>query len=217
MIELPDFSNAFEYENYFYLSCKNSRLSKIVIHYELFKMAIDIPGEIIECGVFKGCSLIRFAMLRNIFNISKKIIGFDVFGEFPRAESEADRVRLKEFVQDAGSESISVEQLLEVLKNKNIENVELVPGDICETVPKYVEDYPELSISLLHLDADLYEPTAVALKCLWPRIVKGGVLILDNYNDVEGETKAVDEYFKDKNLKICKFPFCETPSYIIKE
>lgn len=217
MIELPDFSKAFEYENNFYLSCQSSRMSKIAIHYELFKMAIDIQGEIVECGVFKGCSLIRFAMLRDIFNISKKVIGFDVFGEFPKAESKADRVRIKEFVQEAGSESISVNQLLEVLKNKDIENVELIPGDICETIPKYVEDYPELNISLLHLDADFYKPTAVALECLWPRIAKGGVLILDNYNDVEGETKAVDEYFKDKNVNIRKFPYCETPSYFIKE
>ncbi len=63
MITLPDFQKAFEYENNFYLSCDNTRLSKILAHYELFKMARELPGAIVECGVFKGTSLVRFAGL----------------------------------------------------------------------------------------------------------------------------------------------------------
>ena len=51
---------------------------------------------------------------------------------------------------------------------------------------------------------------------LYPRIVKGGILILDDYGTFPGETKAVDEYFKDKDIKIKKFPFAATPSFIIK-
>lgn len=46
---------------------------------------------------------------------------------------------------------------------------------------------------------------------------KGGVLVLDDYGTIPGETKAVDEYFKDQDVKILKFPFAMTPCYIIKE
>ena len=61
MIKLPDFHKPFDYENNFYLSCDNSRIGKMLAHYELLKLSSKIPGCIIECGVFKGISLIRLA------------------------------------------------------------------------------------------------------------------------------------------------------------
>ena len=54
MIELPDFSKAFDYENNFYLSCDVQRMSKVLAHYELFKMTKDLPGSIVECVFSKG-------------------------------------------------------------------------------------------------------------------------------------------------------------------
>ena len=67
MIELPDFEEAFSYENNFYLSCDITRLSKLLAHYEIFKIARDCPGEIVEGSVFKGASIARFAMMRSLF------------------------------------------------------------------------------------------------------------------------------------------------------
>ena len=107
---------------------------------------------------------------------------------------------------------------MDVLKYKGIdENLELVEGDICETIPKYIDIEPSLKISLLNLDPDIYEPSVTTLEYLWPRIVKGGILILDDYGKFTGETKAIDDYFKGKDVKIRKFSFCQYPSYIIKE
>ncbi len=220
MIKLPVFSKSFEYENNFYLSCDVSRISKILVHYELFNMVQKVPGTIIECGVFKGASLVRFAMFREIFGNadSKKIIGFDVFGPFPETKFKPDEEYRKNFIQSAGLESISVDQLFKVLKHKKIDrNVEFVEGDICETVPKYVKEHPELKISLLHLDTDIYDPSAVVLEHFWPKLVKGGILVLDDYGFFPGETKAVDEYFKEKDAKISKLSFRMIPAYIIKK
>lgn len=220
MIKLPDFSKSFEYENNFYLSCDNSRLSKVFAHYELFKMIKDLPGSIIECGVYKGASFVRFAGLRNLFenSFSRKLIGFDVFGKFPETKYEKDKKYRKNLVEVSGEQSISKEQLLKVLKNKGADkNIELIKGNIVKTVPEYLEKNPHLKISLLNLDTDIYEPSVVILEYFWPRIVKGGVLILDDYGVFPGETEAVDEYFKDKNVKVMKFPFAKTPCYIIKD
>ena len=77
MIKLPKFHKSFDYENNFYLSCDNSRIGKIVTHYELLKLSSNIPGSIIECGVFKGISLTRFLTFReNLENsYSRKIYG----------------------------------------------------------------------------------------------------------------------------------------------
>ena len=94
--------------------------------------------------------------------------------------------------------------------------MELIKGDICETIPKYLERDPSLRISILNLDVDIYEPSVVILEQLWPRIVKGGVLIIDDYGKFTGETKAVDEFFRGKNVTIEKFPFCQFPSYVVK-
>lgn len=219
MIKLPEFDNAFEYENNFYLSCDITRISKILAHYEIYKMTREIPGAIVECGVLKGASFSRFAMFREIFGnpFSKKIIGFDTFDTFPETEFEGDKDARNRQINAAGINSISVDQLYEVLKNKGIEkNVELVEGDITKTVPEYIEKHPELKISMLNLDTDIYEPAVTILKYMYPRITKGGVLILDDYETFPGEAKAVDDYFKDKKIEIKKFSFCMTPCYVIK-
>ena len=220
MIKLPDFGKSFEYENNFYLSCDVTRITKILAHYELYKMINEIPGAIVECGVLKGASFSRFAMFREIFSnhFSKKIIGFDTFGKFPKTLFEDDKKPRDVQIQNAGIDSISTEQLMNVLNNKGItKNVELIPGDITETVPNYIKNNPELKISLLNLDTDIYEPAVTILENLYPRITNGGILILDDYETFPGEAKAVDDYFQDKKIEIKKFSFCMTPCYIIKK
>jgi Macrocin-O-methyltransferase (TylF) len=220
MIQLPDFNKAFEYENNFYLSCKSSRLSKVLAHYELYKMASALEGAIVECGVFKGVSLSRFAGFRDLMQktTTQKIIGFDIFGIFPATDFEEDKIHLEKFINDAGSESIDLAQLEFILTQKGInENIELVKGDINETVPQYMAQNPDLKISMLNLDTDVYEPAVTILEHLYPRIVSGGVLVLDDYGVFPGETKAVDDYFSGQNIKIHTFPFAATPCYIIKD
>ena len=219
MIELPNFEKALEYENNFYLSCDITRISKILSHYEIYKMIKEVPGEIIECGVFKGASYLRFAMFREIFGnpFSKKIIGFDTFSKFPETTFQDDTKARNKFISSAGSDSISKEQLLKILDNKGLnKHVDLIEGDITETVPSYVKANPELKISLLNLDTDIYEPAVTILEHLYPKITKGGILMLDDYGTHPGETKAVDEYFKNKTVEIKKFSFAMTPCYIIK-
>lgn len=192
----------------------------MLAHYELYKMTLNIPGFLVECGVFKGTSLARFAIYRDLLQNSQtqKIIGFDIFGEFPKTDFLPDKKLRNRFTKLAGSQSISKEQMLKILKHKGLEkNIELIQGDINKTVPEYLKSHPKLKISLLNLDTDIYEPAVTILDTLYPRIVKGGILILDDYKVFPGETKAVNEYFKGKKIKIEKFPFSSTPHYIIKK
>lgn len=219
MIELPEFDKAFEYENSFYLSCKANRISKILAHYELYKLIQDVPGAIVECGVFKGTSFARFAMFRQLLTncYSKKLVGFDTFSRFPETKFNEDIKYRDQFVQKAGDQSISTSQLKKVLAHKGInQGFELVSGDILETVPQYIQEHPELRISLLNLDTDIYEPAKAILEHLYPKITRGGILVLDDYGTFPGETQAVEEYFAGQNIEIKKFPFCMTPCYIVK-
>ena len=213
-------NTAFDIENRFYHTCDVSRIGKAMAHYDLYKMALDIPGDVVECGVFKGVSLTRFAMFRELLSTSlaKKIIGFDIFSTFPKTKFVEDKLERKKFMSEAGSKSIQKNELFKILKNKRIEkNVELIKGDITKTVPAYVKSHPELKISLLNLDVDIYEPSVTILETLYPLVSKGGVIIFDDYGVFAGETKAVDDYFAKSKIKIKKIPFSKTPSYIIKK
>lgn len=94
MIGKFDEKECFDYENGFYLTSEPYRMGNIIAHYELYKKIIDLLGDIIELGVFKGGSLIQFATFRELLENekSRKIIGFDIFGEFPQAQKvESDK------------------------------------------------------------------------------------------------------------------------------
>jgi|ETN02SMinimDraft_4_1059925.scaffolds.fasta_scaffold21052_2 hypothetical protein len=219
MIVLPEKNLEFEYENGFYLTCEVSRIGKFIAHYELYKSIDHLSGAIVECGVYKGVSLTRFAMFRNLFEkqIKRKIVAFDTFDTFPKTQFEEDIPLRQNFIDESGDQSIGKSQLLEILNEKNCgESLDLISGDICETVPEFVSNNPDLKIALLNLDVDIYEPSVVILEYLFPLLVKGGILILDDYGTFPGESQAVDDYFKGQSIEIQKFPFCKTPRYIIK-
>lgn len=78
----------FDYENGFYLTSEPYRFGNILSHYELYKKIVELPGDVIELGVFKGSSFIQFCTYREILENekSRKIIGFDAFGECPVPE-----------------------------------------------------------------------------------------------------------------------------------
>lgn len=219
MDKLPDFDDHWDHYNDFHFTSGTRQMNRILSHFELYKMARDVPGEIVECGVFKAASLIRFAMFREIFGESdaKELLGFDTFGAFPEPEFEPDKERRKEFIDKAGEESISTTQLSEVFENKGIGNYELIKGDVNETIPDYIQDNPELRISLLNIDVDVYGATKTILDHLYPRIVPGGVIIFDDYGKFPGETTAVDEYFSDGDIEIKRLPFGQEPPYAIKK
>ena len=229
MIELPSFDeqSRYDYETNFHLTLELSRLAKFIAHYEAFKMVSHLPGAIVECGVFKGTSLARFAMLRELLGnaFSAKILAFDVFSdEFPNTAFEEDHAQREHWINTAGASSISTGQLDEVFEWMKVGNYELIAGDICETVPKYMSDHPGLKISLLNIDCDFVEPTRIALEHMYDRLVRGGVVLLDNYAgegtsglSYHGDTRGTDEFFADKNVVIRKFPFGARPCYIVKE
>lgn len=212
-----DIDKQWEYENGFYTTSHITRLSKMLAHYDLYKSIVHLPGHIIECGVYKGASLIRFSTFREILEnpFARKIIGFDAFGKFPAQKEANDKKFIKEFEKDGG-EGIPIEELKKVFTHKGFENYELIKGDVVKTIPEYLKTHPELKIALLHIDVDVYKPSKVILEKLYERVVKGGLVLFDDYGTIEGETRAIDEFFAKKNLVIQRLPIAHTPSFIRK-
>lgn len=220
--------NAFDYENGFYLTSDVSRLGNILSHYELYKKIVHLPGDIVECGVFKGGSLIQFASFRELLENerSRKIIGFDAFGRFPSSPNDPDNSVINndnDFIDNwnrlFSDEFLTKEDIYDSLKHKGISNVELVEGNIMETVEIFLHKCPATQIALLHIDVDVYHPTKKALDLLFPRIVRGGVVVFDDYGTIEGETMAVNEFMEDqKEYALQKFTFSQAkPSFFVKK
>lgn len=177
MIGYFDENKQFEYENGFYLTSDVYRIGNIIAHYELYKKIVDLPGDVIELGVFKGSSLIQFSEFRELLENehARKIIGFDVFGNFPGEERvESDKKFVKEWNEKFKNEFLSKDDIYKSLGRKGINNVELVEGNIVETLPEYLKRNPYTRVALLHIDTDVYEPAKLALEMLFDKMVRGG-------------------------------------------
>ncbi len=96
-------------------------------------------------------------------------------------------------------------------------NFELLAGDVFETVPKYLADNPGFRVSVVNFDLDTEEPTYFCLNELWPRIVRGGLVIFDEYGINEWtESNGVDRFIYEKDLKLIRTDFYAPSAYIIK-
>ncbi len=214
-----DTDKMFDYENGYYTTATEARFGKFIAHYELYKKIVNLPGVVVECGLFKGNSFFRLAHFRNLLEsrYSRKLIGFDIFGSFPKTDFEEDKKYLEAFTNSAGNNSIEIKEITKIMEYKKVDNYEFIKGDINKTIPKYCKDNEHLKIALLHIDTDVYEPAVTILENMYERVVKGGIIMFDDYGTFPGETKAVDEFFKDKDEIIQKLPISHIPSYIIKK
>lgn len=76
------FNNSFYYENLFYLTCFSNRLSKLIAQFIVFEKSKISRGSCAEFGVFKGSSLFRFLIFREILKDNRSFYAFDSFGKF---------------------------------------------------------------------------------------------------------------------------------------
>jgi hypothetical protein len=99
----------------------------------------------------------------------------------------------------------------------HIPKVEVVKGDVCETIPAYLKENPHTIVSLLHLDVDIYEPTKAALKHFLPRMPKGAAIVFDELNSKlwPGESIALLDEVGIRNLHIQRFAWDTYLSYAI--
>ena len=164
----------------------------------------EIAGCVLEVGVWKGGAL-GTAILSNISS-ERRVVGFDTFeGHFIPPKDEIDirghnmRERWIELqTQGQTWASANYEDCLEFLESlEGAANIELVKGDAKETL----EHWDPEPISILRIDCDWYAESRVALEILWPHLARGGVAIFDDYGHLDGQRRAVDEYFSTRPVK----------------
>ena len=125
---------------------------------------MNVPGHVVECGVYKGSGIYTWAKLRAILkpNSHQKIVGFDFF----ETERKMDlKIRQDKEVLDAHLKNWSPRKIiLNNLADAEINNVELIPGDVVKTTAEYAKKNLGFRIALLYLDVDNYEGTLAILK-----------------------------------------------------
>ena len=210
----------FEYYNGLLLSPDTSRIRKLIVRYELFKKSLNVPGYIVECGVFKGTGIAYWLKLLDIFahGSGKKVIGFDLFEANELLYSQdQDRTGFVEEWEKGMHQYNLVNDSFKTIWPEG--QYELVKGKIEETSQDYVKQNKGFRISLLHLDLDVYEGTLAALKCFYPLVTRGGIIVIDEYAIPGwGESDAIDEFLATKkDIQIKTLPFSNGPTaYMIK-
>lgn len=169
----------------------------------------SIPGDVVECGVWRGGSMMAVAQTLLDLGDLRRLHLFDTFdGMPPPAEIDRDRTgsAAADLMASSDKETSSVwarSPLDEVRRNLRgtgypEELVQFVVGRVEETVPARAPD----TIAILRLDTDWYESTRHELVHLFPRLSVGGVLIIDDYGHWEGARKAVDEYLAESGVRL---------------
>jgi hypothetical protein len=176
-----------------------------------------IKGDLVECGVYKGASVI--CMIRTLQSLSvsdRKIWLYDTYEGMPEPE-EIDQFYATNEVHDGGLKTWALlkredgskgsdwvySPLEEVQHNVSLtqyppDHLKYVKGLVEDTIPNEIPN----EISLLRLDTDFYKSTKHELEHLYPRVTSGGVIIIDDYGAYQGSQKAVDEFIKEKGLRV---------------
>ena len=166
----------------------------------------QIPGDLVECGVWRGGSMMAAAYSLDALNDrSRHLFLFDTFeGMPPPTEKDAlpngvpagSILAATKRVEGPGIWAFaSLEDVKRNLMTTGYppELVHFVKGDVRKTVPIQA---PE-KIAILRLDTDWYESTKHELTYLYPRLVPNGVIIIDDYGHWKGSKEATDEYFSN--------------------
>jgi O-methyltransferase len=176
-----------------------------------------VPGDIVECGVFRGGSMMAVALTLLELGVRDRDLRlYDTFEGMsaptkrdvaePTGMAATDKFPQVRHENGEGSDWCFA-PLEEVRRNMEstgypAERVHYVKGKVEDTLPAQA---PE-RIALLRLDTDFYESTLHEMRHLWPRLSRGGVIMIDDYLWWRGAREAVDEYIREHQLKLFLCP-----------
>ena len=158
-----------------FLYVRSSVLVKALVMDDLYRRIVNVPGALIEFGVWRGQNMVLLENLRAIhepFNKGRNIVGFDTFDGYADGSYRA------------GPEyALHLMSLLDTHEGCNafghlMGHHRLIHGDVTETAPEFFKDFDGL-VALACFDMGPEEPTKAALQAIWPHLYPGSVLLLD--------------------------------------
>jgi hypothetical protein len=172
------------------------------ILFALLERTSTIPGDVAECGVWRGRSLAAMGLYLQQQGSDKTIFGFDSFRGF---DSSVKRDLLLggtdvEVKRVGGFDNTSYSLVQRKLDAFRLDNVRLEPGAFLQSLARCNAE----NFSFVHLDCDIYESYSVCLEFFYPRLSPGAVMLFDEYNDTSwpGANRAVGEFFAGRPEKL---------------
>jgi hypothetical protein len=216
----------FDCFNGFMMSPDKRVFNKLIARTLLYESVKNVPGDIVECGVFKGTGLYTFLKLKRLFNPngSKKVIGFDFFDTkelLSSIKTAHDKEAMSTLFHGRNFEHSDTykELLSSKLKSDGFTDDDfiLIPGNISKTSEDFVKENPGFKISLLYMDLDLEKPTYETLCNLWSRVSNGGLVVFDEYGYHKwSESLGVDRFIEENGLEITHLDYY-CPTALIKK
>lgn len=200
-------------------------ISKLFARCLLFNSVKDVPGDIVECGVFKGSGIMTWLKLKKALapNSPKKVIGFDMFDSSALVGklNGVDKERMENLFKSRNFEMTGDyrDTLMAIAANAGFSmgDIELIKGDASETTGVFSSTRPGAKISLLYMDMDIEKPTYDTLVNLWDNVTNGGIVVFDEYGYHQwSESRAVDRFIEERGLKINILNFNAPTAYIQK-
>lgn len=163
---------------------------------QLLRLVDEVPGDTVECGVFKGDSSWLMCAANRFSALHKRHHMFDSFeGISEPGEEDGDH-------WTEGDLSFGLRAVQERLRE--FDESSYYPG----WIPQRFDEVAELRFSFVHIDVDLYEPTKESLQFFYPRLNDGGILLCDDYGSgvCPGATQACDEYLTGRPEAMLSLP-----------
>jgi O-methyltransferase len=198
-------------------ACQAATMTSTERLYALYKaieyvVRHDIPGDFVECGVWRGGSVMMMALtLQRLGAVGRRLYCFDTFEGMPppgaedvRGDTGVAAAAILSAADKSADRSVWAIAPLDVVRH-NLTATGYPPELVTYCVGKVEETLPgsaPAGIALLRLDTDWYESTKHELVHLYPRLAAGGVLIIDDYGFWRGARQATDEYFRETGAKL---------------
>jgi O-methyltransferase len=174
-----------------------------------------IKGNVVECGVWRGGMIAAIAELLGNDRTYYLLDSFEGLPEAQKNDGEAAKQwqEDKEGLMYFDNCKAEVCYAEEAMKLADIKNYQTIKGWFSETLPKFNVNQ---EISILRLDGDWYDSILKCLNYLYPSVVKGGLIILDDYYVWDGCSRAVHDYLSSNNIpdRICQLD--HNNCYIVK-
>ncbi len=161
--------------------------------------AADLPGDIVECGVWRGGSAAMMARAnledRNRC-AERRIWLFDSFQGLPPPGKKDGEMERKNYFEGWNRGSTSDVRRAFDTVGVPLDGVEIVPGWFNVTLGRAPVD----RIAVLHIDADWYDSTKLVLDALYDKVIPGGFIILNDYGAWPGCNRALADFFQERAL-----------------
>ncbi|WP_309630027.1 TylF/MycF/NovP-related O-methyltransferase [Brevundimonas sp.] len=177
-----------------------------VVHAVDYVIKAGVAGDFVECGVYRGgCSMAAALTCLRAGQSDRTLHLFDTFeGMSPAGledvEADTERRAADLFPNDGKWCFADLDEVQRNMFRTDYPQarINMVKGRVEDTLPENAPD----QIAVLRLDTDWYASTRHEMEHLYPRLARGGVLIVDDYGHWAGSRQAVDEYLAEHNIHL---------------